>query len=491
LRCAIARAARKGERPAAGRRFLDPVDHHREGWRVKDAVRGAIFASFLVACLILGGASREGAEVNLALQVAGIGFLGWGLFSLDWRRLALPSRLLLGLVTLGVVVVLAQFIVLPVETWRALPGRQSIAAELALLGVVPDPAMVTLSFHESLRSATALLPAIGMGLALLAVRKIPAAALSAALVATALLALVIGILQVMGGREAAWYFYGFTNRGYMVGFFANANHMATLLLVSLPFIAALVREARTRFPAQRTELTIFGIALFALVVIGIGLVGSLTGYALVAPVGLASALIVYPVRQKLAWLLALPLLAVSAAALVLIGDTENVFGSEGEQSMAGRSVMSANTLKAAQDFLPVGSGLGTFEDVYRRYEDQEAVTRVFINHAHNDYLELLLELGAAGVVLVVLFLAWWAFCFAQLLRGQASPYAWAGWIATGVILTHSGWDYPLRTAALSTVFAIGCVFLGRLSISDASPERGRTSEEGGDARGWSRKITRR
>jgi len=456
---------------------------------VTDAVRGAVFAAFLLACLMLGGASREGAEVNLALQVGGIGFLGWGLYALDWARLCLASRLLLGLGALGILVIAAQFIVLPVGTWADLPGRAAIAAELALLDVEPDPAFVTLSFPESLRSAAALLPAIGMAIGLLAVRSVPATALAATLVATALLALVVGIMQVLGGREAPWYFYGFTNRGYMVGFFANANHMATLLLVSLPFIAALVREARSRFPAQRMELTIFGGALFALVVIGIGLVGSLTGYALVAPVALASALIVYPVRQRLAWLLALPLLGASAAALVLTGDTENVFGSEADTSMAGRGVMNANTLDAAQDFFPVGSGLGTFEDVYRRYEDEERVTRVFINHAHNDYLELLLELGAAGVVLVALFLGWWVYCLTRLLRGQASPFAWAGWIATGVILTHSGWDYPLRTAALGTVFALGCVFLSRMSLGDrhgTRPPRTRPAKGQGRAAGSAR-----
>ena len=70
------------------------------------------------------------------------------------------------------------------------------------------------------------------------------------------------------------------------------------------------------------------------------------------------------------------------------------------------------------------------------------------------------------MLLIALFLAWWLLCLHRLLSGPASPFAWAGWIAIGVILTHSGWDYPLRTTALSTVFALSCILTSRI-ISEA------------------------
>ena len=47
-------------------------------------------------------------------------------------------------------------------------------------------------------------------------------------------------------------------------------------------------------------------------------------------------------------------------------------------------------------YSPLGSGLGTFEDIYRTQERPETVTNAFLNHAHNDYLELWLETGLVG-----------------------------------------------------------------------------------------------
>jgi hypothetical protein len=41
----------------------------------------------------------------------------------------------------------------------------------------------------------------------------------------------------------------------------------------------------------------------------------------------------------------------------------------------------------------------------------------------------------------------------------ADPFAKAATIAIGAILAHSIVDYPLRTAAISTVFAICCALI--------------------------------
>ncbi|OYU74186.1 MAG: hypothetical protein CFE32_18580, partial [Alphaproteobacteria bacterium PA3] len=151
-------------------------------------------------------------------------------------------------------------------------------------------------------------------------------------------------------------------------------------------------------------------------------------------------------------------------------DAENAFSTEAQGSLVGRELIRSNAVPAAADFFPIGSGLGTFEEVYRRYETQSDVTSKFMNHAHNDYLEIALELGAPGLVLIALFLGWWLLCFRRLLGGPFTPYAWAGWLSVGGILTHSGWDYPLRTAALASVFALSCVFAARIKSDPPAPE---------------------
>ena len=83
-----------------------------------------------------------------------------------------------------------------------------------------------------------------------------------------------------------------------------------------------------------------------------------------------------------------------------------------------------------------------------------------VNHAHNDYLEVLLELGVPGGLLILTFLAWWGRRAVQIWRsGSTTPFAWAAMVATATLLAHSIVDYPLRTAGLGSVFIACCVIM--------------------------------
>ena len=258
----------------------------------------------------------------------------------------------------------------------------------------------------------------------------------------------------------------------MVGFFANANHMATLILIAIPFIAALLREGRDRFPRRRNEFTVLGLSFLALYAIGVVLVGSMTGFALLLPVTLASALIIWPMGRRNTVLISLPVLILGLLALFLYG-AQLLLPANGDlSSQAGRVKIFQTAFPALVDYFPVGSGLGTFEEIYRRYEDESAVTRVFINHAHNDYLELVIELGLPGLLLIAAFGLWWLSCLKRLASSDASPFAWAGWIAIGVVLAHSAWDYPLRTAAISVLFGICCVLASANLPATRLPQEG-------------------
>jgi O-antigen ligase len=119
------------------------------------------------------------------------------------------------------------------------------------------------------------------------------------------------------------------------------------------------------------------------------------------------------------------------------------------------------TSEAIVNFLPWGSGLGTFGDVYRTFDDPDRAGNQFVNHAHNDYFEIALELGVPGLLLVACFLLWaflrTARAWSEDFRGAALSRA--GSIMIGVVLFHSITDYPLRTSAIATIFALACAFL--------------------------------
>ena len=116
--------------------------------------------------------------------------------------------------------------------------------------------------------------------------------------------------------------------------------------------------------------------------------------------------------------------------------------------------MWSTTLPAIADAMPVGTGIGTMPAVYHLYENPALVDSIVVVHAHNDYLEIALETGVAGIVLILMFLLWWGPQTWVMWSAQMSDrYARAATIASGALLVHSIVDYPLRTAALSAVFA--------------------------------------
>jgi O-antigen ligase len=85
----------------------------------------------------------------------------------------------------------------------------------------------------------------------------------------------------------------------------------------------------------------------------------------------------------------------------------------------------------------------------------------FTNHAHNDYLEFVLELGIAGILLILGFVVWWWRRSLQAWRDdyKGASLARAGSVAIGVVLAHSLVDYPMRTSAIASIFAVGCALL--------------------------------
>jgi O-antigen ligase len=274
---------------------------------------------------------------------------------------------------------------------------------------------------------------------------------------------LLGALQVASagssaGSSAAWYPYRQTNVGVAVGFFANANHMASLLVISLPFMAALAALARGRNIQRYSGLLAILAAVALVVVVGIALNGSLAGYSLALPVLAASALIVLPRPNRLrAWAVGLVALAGVAALGALASSAVDAtrLDQQANTSVQSRAVILQTTTKAIGDFMPFGSGLGSFLRVYRLYESPDAVTNEYAIHAHNDYAELALELGVPGIILMLIFLGWWLTAvWAVWRKGEGGPFAQAATIASAALLVHSLVDFPLRTAAMSACFAL-------------------------------------
>ncbi|HEX6376627.1 MAG TPA: O-antigen ligase family protein [Allosphingosinicella sp.] len=422
-------------------------------------------AGYLVACLLLGGASAAGAAANALLQLVGLGLIIALLWQRGWtlpREARWPLAIGAGLLLIG----LLSLIPLPAGLGSGLKLRGEVADAFRLIGLPAPGLPVSLAPPSTIASLLHILPAAAMFLLVLRLPNDERRLLPLALLAVAGASIVLGAFQLMGGPDSPLRLYAVTNRMSPVGFFSNANHEATLLLCTLPLTAVLAgRMATRRSRSKRSGGAIISVAIAVFILAGIAISGSSAGYGLALPAAVASFLIY---RRSVAgrvgkgWAAALGVFLVLFAFAAVRGPLSNeTFEADLGTQQSSRRVLATKTLAAIADSFPAGTGLGTMSTVYRRYEDPSRVTRQYANHTHNDYLEAVLELGVAGILLILAFLFWWARrAFEVWTRDfQGAALARAGSVIIGIVLLHSIVDYPIRSAAIAAVFAMGCALL--------------------------------
>jgi hypothetical protein len=101
------------------------------------------------------------------------------------------------------------------------------------------------------------------------------------------------------------------------------------------------------------------------------------------------------------------------------------------------------------------------------FEQPSDIMVAYANHAHNDLLEVWLETGVAGLILIGAFLIWFSRRAFLAWRGASSPEAGdvdrglvrAASIVIALLLAHSLVEYPLRSTALMAIAAFSCGLL--------------------------------
>lgn len=420
--------------------------------------RTLVAPAYLFACLLLGG-SAQGIWQETVLQLIGILLIAWAALDRIDGGVSPKARQLLILALAAIVVILLQLVPLPMGIWSHIGPRSRVAEGFSLLGLAVPAQPLSLTPAGTLHAMLRLIPPLALFCAMVRLKAYRRKWLAVALAAGTIFGITLGALQVASSSpDSPWYLYAETSFGKAVGFFANADHMATLLLVTIPFLLAMIAAARSTSVQRFSAVIAAAVGMAVVIVVGIMLNGSLAGYGLALPVLAASSLLLIPAHSRLRlWIIAgTALLAIGALAAI---ETSSIgagrLGVHASSSVQSRGEIYSTTARAVGEFMPFGSGLGSFASVYRLYERPEQVTTTFVVHAHNDYLELALELGLAGVVLMLLVLSWWAFAVWRVWRtAEGGPYARAAAISSAAILVHSLVDFPLRTAAISACFAM-------------------------------------
>lgn len=435
----------------------------------------------LLASFVFGGASRLH-ELRLGLvELVALPALVMGLSALVRPDCARPTRLAMMIAAGLALIPMMQLIPLPPAVWTALPGRDQPALALELAGLTPPWAPLSLTPDKTWRSFLALLPPLAVLVGVINCPPDFRKKLVTVLLGFALVSIVFGAAQAASGSERL-YLWSTTNAGSVVGFFANRNHLATLVLLSLPFAAVLgARDLRRSGEGRRLALS-FSAMYLALAVVAIAVIRSRMGLVLFGPAVAASLLAAWVAAGRgrpkplLLGLMASTAVAIAAVGVFALGPVLARFDTTGVRE--GRFENWPIVAEASNTYLPLGSGLGSFDPIYRSVEPLEQLDATFFNQAHNEYLEIWLETGWFGAALILAFLVWfvrrsWTAWRAK--PGLERDLQRAASVAIGVVLAHSLVDYPLRTETIAVIFAMCCALLELSTRSDGDLTTASTS----------------
>ena len=224
--------------------------------------------------------------------------------------------------------------------------------------------------------------------------------------------------------------------------------------------------------------------LLVLFLSGIVLMGSAAGYILIVP-SLAAAILLYQSRSTslksilLTYLkFGLPL-ALLMLILFYVPILDQLGITNSDDTELSRIEVWKQSLSLVRDNYQFGSGLGSYEHIYRVYEDSSGVSKKYMNDAHNDYLQIVIEWGIIGAILLI--------CVGILIiieivkqwtgpREEGYRIRRAASVALLMIMCHSFVDYPLRTPALACVTA-ACLALLLMPYKDIQSRARKRSRE--------------
>lgn len=439
------------------------IPHRLAGWLASPRGQLQLLIALAVA---LGGGGVGFALRNLVIQLAALVLLAIQR-ERAWCFITQGPRFLVALVLLTLALPLIQLVPLPASLWQALPGREPVQAAFAIAGVAPDSWFpLSLDQGRTLTAFAGLLPAaaiIAIGAHMPREDKAELARFAAFAV---LAALGLGIVQLSTANTWGLLFpiLPTPKADVLYASFANRNSAAMGFVLALILLAAAPwwkSRAALMLAIGGSVLLALGVVLtqsrsgMVVLLLALGFAGLRAGLAALARQRGKDAL---PPPLWIGTIVLVGLVLAAFLAATLGGGRPAASLARFADSDTARPQLWEDGAYAAQEYWPVGSGMGTFDEVFQSYESLEYITPRRAGRAHSDVLEVVIE---GGIVSTALVLAWLAWCMAAALR--APP--WWRWPALGAgagvlaLLAQSLLDYPLRNQTLLALAAVLVVLL--------------------------------
>jgi O-antigen ligase len=262
--------------------------------------------------------------------------------------------------------------------------------------------------------------------------------------------------------------------GSIYGSYVNHDHYAGLMemLVPIPFVLSMGHL----FRGGKRALVASCAVLMAATIFLSGSRGGMLAF--VFEMVLFAALTVGKKRNPRIALGTMAVCVFILALLIFLGRGGQVLGRLGDLSPGIRLDITKDSLRMFSHRPVWGWGLGTFPTVYPSY--RSFYTNLFVNEAHNDYVQLLVETGLLGFGLMLWFVA-------RLYRyglptSRRWEFQWDGAVSLAAllgctgILVHSFVDFNLQIPANAALFYVLCGLAASPLAESARPRRSRHGE---------------
>lgn len=426
-------------------------------------------AALLAAAFLFGGGGSRAGIANLVVQLA-------ALIALAFHRDAVfgffkeAPRAVTAVVAVTLLFPLLQCVPLPPAIWHQLPGRELAIEALALIGQENSWMPFSVNAQRTFIAFLALMPPLAI--LALSCKSHPSdrVFLAAVVVACGAAGVILGALQLATGNRNFILYAQVVGSQDLQGTFANRNTAGLFLDISLCALISVLYHSRLT-PIRVGASVVVGLLLM----LGLFLTRSRSSITLtVIP---ASILLfnLWKSRRKqtkdrsrlIVGTLLVVSLILSIGALTSNSRIQKSL-SRFDNIEDARPAIWQDAQASIRRYWPLGSGIGTFDEVFQIDESLENLSPGRAARAHNEYLETSVESGILGAALV----SSWIFLIGTIafkrLRAGGENTLEIGAVSVFLLLAlQSILDYPLRS---ETLLCISGLMLGVLSAKRPAAE---------------------